>query len=488
MPPELAEDEEHELDRLVREAVWQARDAVAELESKGKLISRHYRFPQLSQFENGQPQILFGDGPTDFAGLFKIGKTDQWSIPMESVPAIGELGRLAVEDDNLRARALAPGIDEMDEWREGWVKRAAAHWPLEILDRLMNTVGGHFDGAAFDGAWTPLRNGLLWDWLPVDVIVPIALAHAHCPERRELAPGVSLEPIPEGEQLARASDRLYFGVTNDLIVGAATHAFAFHGYKLPGPGQMLLETNRPSFYPRQQIELAFQALRLTTDDPVGYAQMYIRPNGWASEYKANLPPVIRGAYVRRYPSAFDDYGWLRAPHKIDRADIDELSSILQELHAAQRSLKLAARRFSGAALREEVEDAILDLCIALEAGLGDGQRTEMTYKLGMRASAVMASTRAIDEPGAVLRQVKRLYDWRSALAHGGDEQKARKRFNDAMGVGGEGVEAATGLVRTVLRQLVEAPELRDPLAIDAKLVAATTLDLDGEDAESDEAA
>jgi hypothetical protein len=121
--------------------------------------------------------------------------------------------------------------------------------------------------------------------------------------------------------------------------------------------------------------------------------------------------------------------------------------------------------------------------VELQAGhLGDGQRTEMTYKLGMRASAVMTAG-GLDggTPGAVLKQVRLLYAWRSALAHGGNEEKARRKYEEAARAEGDGVRAATNLVRVILRQLVQSSELRDPLALDARLIGATAADMNEED-------
>jgi hypothetical protein len=469
--PVVTEAEQTALDRLVRKAVWQAREQVLKLKAEKRLISRHYDYPKLDQFESGQIKVNYGDGPINHGGAFKIGAHDRWFMSYDDVPALGELGQLAIDDANLRARLLAPGLEEMDEWRERWVRTGASRIPLEILDRLMNMKGDDFSEGDLCDAWAPRRNALLWDNLPVEIIVPIPLVRFDAPVPIELAPGMMLEPIPEGEQRARVPKQIWNGAANQCVVAAATHAVVIRGYELPGQGRMLLEYGRPSFYPLDKIELIFQALRIATSHPVGYAQTYMRPIDWAWHYTADLPPILQGSIARRYPAAFDDYGWLRPAEVVTRAEIDNAAIALIELQEGSRSLKLASRRFSGAALRADDDDVVLDLCIALEAALGDRQRTEMTYKLGMRTAAVVALARRDGAKSAdVLRQVKRLYDWRSAVAHGSDQEKARQKFIEAAG-SGNGIDAATSMLRLVLRQLVHTPELRKPETIDEKLVS-----------------
>jgi hypothetical protein len=467
--PTVSSDEQADLDRLVRDAVWQAREQVLRLKGERPLISKHYDYPELGQYDSGQITINFKDGPTNYAHVFKVGSADQWSVSYDEVPALGELGQLAIEDANLRARLLIPGV-EIDEWRERWIRIGASLVPLQILDRLMNTVGEEFSEGDFLDAWTPMRNALLWESLPVDIAIPVALVSFDLPVPFELAPGITLEPIPEDEQRARVPHHIFNGIASPNVVGAATHAVVLNYWKLPGQGRLALEYGEPSFYPLETIELVFQALRLATAHPLGYAQTYMRPRGWAWDYTADLPPIVRGSLARRYPPAFDSYGWLKEAKVITSEEIADAGAMLSGLQDASRSLKLASRRFSGAALRADEDDAILDLCIALEAALGDSQRSEMTYKLGMRTAAIIS----ISGDGAgdhieVLKQVKRLYDWRSAVAHGDDQERARRRYIEVAG-GADGVDSATEMLRTVISQLIRRSDLREPETIDRLLV------------------
>jgi hypothetical protein len=123
-------------------------------------------------------------------------------------------------------------------------------------------------------------------------------------------------------------------------------------------------------------------------------------------------------------------------------------------------------------LRADEDDAILDLCIAIEAAIGDEDRSEMNYKLSLRAAAILALGQQGDA-SAAMKRVKDLYGWRSAIVHGRDVEKTRRKF-----LGDEaasGLEAATTLVRSLLRQLVLRIDLRNGDAIDTKLLLGTGL-------------
>jgi hypothetical protein len=468
----MTDDRQTDLDRLVRDAVSQAHEQVRRLRDEGRIISRHYDYPSLDSFDSGQPRITHGQGPIDYANIFKLATTDQWSVSFDAVPALDELAQLAIQDDDLRGRLLAPGIEEMNEWRERFVTISASRIPLELLDRLLNTVGDSYTDADLWAAWLPLRNGLLQEKLAVELVVPVCLATFSTTDTIPATKWARVELLPEGEQRARMPKTIWNAAALDTVAAAATHAITISGYEIEGSRRMMLDWSRPDFYPLDRIELAFEALRIATSATIGYAQIYIRPVGWAWDYKADLPPVIQGSFARRYPPTFDDYGWLRGPEIVTETEITGMSTTLLELEKAGDALRLASRRFSNAALRADEDDAVLDLCIALEAALGDRQRNEMTYKLSLRSAAVLGLDASEGYDAAtILQRVKRLYDWRSAVVHGDDVSRARRKFVGE-GDGATGLEVATSLVRAVLRKLVSHPELRSAEGIDTTVLLA----------------
>jgi hypothetical protein len=208
--------------------------------------------------------------------------------------------------------------------------------------------------------------------------------------------------------------------------------------------------------PHQKIEQTFQTLQLASGLQLGYAQVYLRPLAWAWSFNADLPPVIAPKAVRRYPPAFKDPArWNNEPARLTVDHLHKAKVLQQALETAGPRMVLAARRFGQAQRREETEDAVLDLCIALEAALGDAGHSEMTHKIAMRAAALLVSVEA--DPLRIKRLVKRLYEWRSALVHGADVTRPIKRF-----AGNDKSEADALFLANTVTQLVLASMLRQP--------------------------
>jgi hypothetical protein len=455
-----------ELDQLVKQAVFDGRDHVRRLGAENRLVSRHSSYPTLDSFDSGQPRIKHTEGPIDYASVFRLGETDSYHVSISELPALEAIGRLVTADENLRKRIAIPGVGD-SHIHTRFIEIAASRVPLDVLDRLMHVAGDDFGESDFESVWLPIRNGLLWDQLPIDVVVPICLSTFQAREGIQLVPGVRLEPIPEGEQRARVPQSIWNAAASESVLAAATHAFVFEGYVIPGPGRMNLPLSTLAFYPLETIERAFQALRIATGIKTGYAQIVMRPIDWAWHYDVDLPPVVRGAITRRYPPNFDDYGWLQAPVKVTDTELHQVGLMLQHLETAEPQLRLASRRFSSATLRSEEEDSVLDLCIAIEAAVGDKQRTEMTYKLSLRAAALLAPDAELGGWEGVTRKVKRLYNWRSAIVHGDKVEHARSKFAEDEEFP---LDIAYMLVREIMRRLLTMPALQHPEIIDARLL------------------
>jgi hypothetical protein len=129
-------------------------------------------------------------------------------------------------------------------------------------------------------------------------------------------------------------------------------------------------------------------------------------------------------------------------------------------------------------LREEDDDRILDLLIGLEAVLGDGDKSEMTHKLALRTAAVLADAGASD-PTRIAADVKQLYAYRSAIAHGRDRSARKHRY---LGEAGNQVAASTLgtlYLRKVVLRLAERPDLHNAKAIDAELILKRLATIEG---------
>lgn len=209
----------------------------------------------------------------------------------------------------------------------------------------------------------------------------------------------SVRLIPAGLQLARVPKHVLGAPVHDLVPQAASHALVLQHLSMPNGNRWGMPTNTPTFYPLKQIDALLDSIRMTVAVPTGYAQIFIRPLGWAHRYVADLPPVIEGATLRRYPPSFDDGGWSQPPSRtITSRELETVGEVHGRLTDAPDKLKLAARRLSSASLRAEEHDAIIDLCIGLEAALGDESKSDITFKLALRVAAVMVAAGTREPP------------------------------------------------------------------------------------------
>lgn len=110
---------------------------------------------------------------------------------------------------------------------------------------------------------------------------------------------------------------------------------------------------------------------------------------------------------------------LDAPNVLNVEAIDRCKAVYQGLRAKpHRSMRLACSRLGLSRLRLRPEDAILDAAIGLEAILlADSGKGELRYQFSLNY-ALLGSI--ADDRADRFRMAQRVYDIRSAIAHGGE--------------------------------------------------------------------
>jgi hypothetical protein len=156
--------------------------------------------------------------------------------------------------------------------------------------------------------------------------------------------------------------------------------------------------------------------------------------------------------------------WLFQGRHLPRRDARELARIWRSLRTVGRrgnpGLSLAARRLAYVSERLRPEDQMLDLMIAAEALYltdtgGTADKGEQRYRLALRA-AIWADTRRLgltrDEVFALM---KKSYDVRSSIAHGGKPSKKALRFKDEQLELAQFVERSGAVVRAGTRKAID---------------------------------
>jgi hypothetical protein len=369
-------------------------------------------------------------------------------------------------------RATEPLVDRFrpppyvtDDLAASMVDHQIANLATDVLERLLH-LGEPLTRDHVCALYRQLEANVLGTEHPVETLAPILCTFVDAEQRYELAEDIWVERLDDRTQLARARLR-HLGPIQDVLLNAATHAVVATG---GSSGYVGLWAPWPDYstLPWTRIDQAFAALRIASDNPIGYAQLVLRPVGWASHWTADLPPLEAGPVERRYTSRLDNYGWLRPPMPLTSEALSTGRFLLDALDKATPRVRLAARRLASALLREDEEDVIVDTCVGVEALLDDGKGQEMTHKLSLRAAAVLARGGA--NPIEVAAWVKKVYGMRSDVVHGRPDVR-RSRTIAIEGVGPvPTVRVARSLLRSLLMALLRRPELQSTDFIDSELV------------------
>lgn len=302
--------------------------------------------------------------------------------------------------------------------------------------------------------------------LPAELIVPVANGNFEFDKPWRIDSNVWIEPLDECTQRARATRHtvgVHMGVLN-----LATHAAVAGAVELNNSNPWTRTLGRATDVSPAlaKVEHVFRSLRVLTSVPIGYAQVLLRPIGWADHWALDLPPLITVDEVRRYPDVLEDRFWLRAKRLIPQSKLEDLPLIFKALCPENPRLDLAARRLEMATMRPSVDDQVIDCTIGFEALLG-GDKTEITHKLALRGAALLSEKLDVS---AVYAAVRSIYNRRSEIVHGSNKHKYRTmKIKDAEV---DAAEAAILLLQHIITAVAKRGGQLNPSDLDDHLLKA----------------
>lgn len=453
--------------------------------AEGKNISSYFNFPMISYNENGMPRFYqnpFG-GPKDYKNAFR---SNGFSITPE--PALVQLDQLdsfktlftfISEHDYLKLRFMpkemfSPVSDATHSNSYDFFTFSIKYTIETLADRYIHINNNAiYDEASYREIVVPFFNCLFEDKLYVDICVPILFLKFDF-DTLSLAKNNIIQKMDDPFQLARASKSAYGPGVHQSVLPAATHMFVMRGWYIPNQNQWQLANllSDSSVYPLEIIDKFFASLRILTGAPTGYAQVLMRPVGWAKTFLAGLPP-IEGTSIRAYPPRFENYYWnVNDIPTIDFSTATKIVDQFDKLAAIpENSVKVALRRLNRCFMRETEEDTVLDATIGLEALLSDDERQEMTHKLAMRIAALSKlSSKFPHSPSEVLKTVKSIYAYRSAVVHGSTKVDKKRVIQFVDKTSKEASLMGVEYLRLILEILIEHPKFRAPMNIDKFLL------------------
>lgn len=458
---------------LVADAVKEGLDSVRQLKSENKYIGTYFSWPQMSQYDNGLPSFSESlmSGPTDHKRAF--GKDSNSRVAVQDLPALPAFKALleyAKSYDDLKnyfAQSISTSIDKMIF--ESQISLTAEH----LVDRYIHTYENDpFSVERLLHIYLPIESGIFSKKLPIDIVVPVLFLKFDF-EDASLGANAKIERMSDEFQLARAPKRAYGPGVHPSVLSSATHALVLRGWELKNESywQSRDAYSRTSVYPLRQIDRFFSAIRIATGVDTGYAQLLMRPIGWAHDYTAYLPPV-EGTSIRGYPTWFENFYWLKPVPTLTSEDAAKIGYIFSELSTIEHNkLALATRRLNRCFLRENEEDSILDATIAIEVLLTDDSRQEITHKLALRMAALSKLSKDGDHvPAEVYSAIKKIYSYRSAVVHGSTKASKNREISLAGKEKVSAVTAAINYLRMALTVLINNTDYLNSKKIDEELL------------------
>jgi hypothetical protein len=451
---------------------------IKQVNTPGQYIGPHHDYPVMSLLDSGFPAFHEAgfhrdSSPRDYVGIFRpsglAGLLGGYGRPELGFPKGAELASF------LRSHEIGERLNlGRYVYKDTVSDRPVDNLVGDAVERYLHLHGlnAPVEAKRRNAVIRRLVFGTIWRSLDLSLVVPITMTHFEV-DHFPLTETTYVARMPKRLQLGRARMSTLGSGAVRMVVGAATHAFVSKGWNLDVDNidEVQRSLSQSSSNVLDATDSFFSALRVVTGINTGYAQMLWVPRGWALNYFCDLTPVY-GTTLRRYPSEYDNYGWVSPGATVTAEHLNEVRRIYRAVVSSQsEAIRLALNRLNGCLTRSDAADAILDGTIGLELLLGDDQNQSLSYKLRLRAAALAVLHADPAYPAAeVASKVKQLYEARSAIVHGRRKKRSKKASEPTDTSNAKARLVASDLLRFVLNVLLTNPEYQDPANIDEGLL------------------
>lgn len=332
-------------------------------------------------------------------------------------------------------------------------------FPNSIYDRA-TALGLEMNDPAVADLYVQREKSWLAPTLEYQLVVPLLLTDFDIGDE-----GLQVDDVTHIERLTDDDLRRISDIDNFTVMSPLANATKWAVVvDMPpmeniGEGRMLFAQESID---TRSIEAVCDAIRIVSLARPGWARVFRRPRGWARHWEDYLPNLDHVFTARRYPSYFENYGWLKKHTEVTADEATQLPAVAAALKTTTAQAKLASRRLSMALLRDTADDQLIDACIGLEALLGQ-KGAEISYRVSVRAAALLASkTDEPRSPEAIFKLVRKVYDRRSELVHGSTSGK-----HATVQVKEGGPELSTNSVAVLMvREILHERLLRDDWSVE----------------------
>lgn len=401
------------------------------------------------------------DPPTDYASLLDeeyVASTNQ--VPYEALDGYADFRSYLRSVPEYFEHLSGGEISQQHSWAERFFGMKASEFIGRLVDRHVHMAGWDFNSEVFEESYLLLERGLLGrsadgQALTVDVLVPLyglsfdSAAPDGAVRIEELGDELLAACWP-GSHLERYDEQLLLGATHVWVQPRVPVTL--------DPVSGFADPKGLNFAGLDQL-LQVAAISAVT---FGIKHVLYRPNNWAEWWIAGLPSAGRWSWTyERSAGRLKDMATRGNAKALSQNETQRRFATLAD---APHEAQLAARRLLSAACRPDPIDAVVDACIGIEALVGDTESNEITYKLALRTSAVLAHAFGAD-PKLFFATVKNLYVRRSKIVHGklkAKDNNTVKAFGDTFSANAIGSVVLSALLGAVL----DKPELFGRIAND----------------------
>jgi hypothetical protein len=341
-----------------------------------------------------------------------------------------------------------------------------------FIERYYYMYGTDFHKEKLKLIYKPVEKYIFSDKLSFDISIPLLFIKFET-DLFELTPTILIRKIDDQVQRSRHKITGYSPAVVDSVFMSATHELVLKDYSYDRPATWLTSAfNQSHIYPAGIVEKFLTILKIATDCTSGFAQFIVHPKDWAYYYNGDLAPLT-GASIRSYPGYYDDYYWNNTSFpKVSADQLEELKKLFTSaMLSKENKLEFAFKRFYKAIMRQEEEDIIIDLIIALEMLLSDNEKTEITHKLALRISALLSLYKSDKyDPIQVFQNVKKIYTYRSSIVHGSHKTAAKREIKVEENVLVPLVNLANDYLRDILKIVITDAKYLKPEEIDRLLL------------------
>jgi hypothetical protein len=433
---------------------------------------RYDKYPSLTYKDNGMPDLsaYSFDSPPKISDLFRSwnGKAD---IQMNEFESYKQLENYLLNHKEHRANIFPDNLVAIQD--NTTFNFLCSHIIEDLLERyyLLNKSKKQNEDL-LKSIYSPVENYMYAEYLNFDLSIPILFLQFD-EVQFSINENIVIRKIEDDYQKARFDIRSYSPPISDSIITNATHELVFKNYRIK-KGKKYLDDNlsNENAYPLLKFELFFNAIKIATNYNSGFAQILIYPHDWVDFYKIDLQP-LKGMSVRKYPNYFDDYYWNKSSYpKLNIQQTQKIGAIFKNLLTNENNkIQISNRRLRSSYLRDNEEDSILDIIIALETLLSDNEKGEVTYKLALRTAKLISEYNKHYDAIHVFKAVKKIYDFRSAVVHGSskiDSKREIKLHKEAESI--NIISLANDFLREIIGILLENPIYLDSKEVDNLLL------------------